>query len=634
MDFFESQDRARRSSRFLVFYFALAVAGIILAVYLVAVFLFGSVQLGADGEVQLAASGFRWWDPQVFVFAAGGTALAIALASLWKTSELRAGGGAVAASLGGRRIHPDTRDPDERRLMNVVEEMAIASGVSVPEVYVMDEEESINGFAAGLTLQDAAIAVTSGCMKKLSRDELQGVIAHEFSHILNGDMRLNVRLLGLLFGIMFLTIAGYGLMRVLFFAPRGGRNEKGGGAAVGIFAFGVALFLIGSIGVFFGRLIQSGVSRQREFLADAAAVQFTRNPEGIAGALQKIGAGSSVVRHQEATDIAHFFFASGFSMDFGGLFATHPPLERRIKAILPSWDGEMNRPISPARSKVAPSAKKAPSGGSRAASPGGVLRNMGIMDAGNLQHSMAVHAALAGAMLEAVHSPQQAIAVALCLAMDRDEGVRTKQLELVRQKTDRQLAGWVDGLSASVLASEDRMVLLEMMVPALKENPGEVGKHSELLTELCQLSNGDDLFPWLTAIFLRSLRASAFSAENQSARSYPLADACGRLFVRLVEFEADDPAERDEILEKCTAAFSAVKISGLRHDAYPKSFKDLELSLLRLRSESPAIRKKILEAGMTIVLHDGAVSVDEHMVLQLFALVMDAPLPPQARSAQ
>lgn len=628
MDFFESQDRARRSSRLLVLYFALAVICIVLSIYLVAVLLFGFVQPGADGDLQLTSKALQWWNPEVFGIAAGGTVAAIAIACFWKISELRLGGGAVAASMGGRKILPDTRDADERRLMNVVEEMAIASGVAVPEVYVMDDEQSINGFAAGLTLQDAAIAVTSGCMKKLSRDELQGVIAHEFSHILNGDMRLNVRLIGLLFGILFLTIIGYGMMRVMFYAPRSSRSDKNGGGALAIFFLGLALYIIGGIGVFFGRLIQSAVSRQREFLADAAAVQFTRNPEGIAGALQKIGQSSSVVRHQESQDMAHFFFANGLSFSLAGIFATHPPLARRIKAILPNWDGDMQRPIAPVKRRPEPAAKpqeRTDSG--QAGGPFGILGRTGALDADSLQHSVAIHAAIAATLLDAIHSPAQAVAVALCLTLDSDGKIRQQQIEHLRGAVDPSLAAAVEQLSPAVAAAKDPMMLLEMVVPALREAAQPAASHGALLAEIAALSNGKDLFPWLAAIYLRSLRNSPFHTDNPQAKRYPLPAACGRLFVRLAEFEASEAAAKASILDTCTASFTAASIHPLKPDGFPKSFTDLELSLLRLRTELPATRKAILETGMTIVMHDGSVSADEHRVLQLFALIMEAPLP-------
>src|SRR5882762_4166566 len=297
MDFFERQDKARKSTKVLVFYFALAVMCIMAAVYFACLMIFA----GASAKAHRYGGGpeIALWNPQVFLFAAAGTLAVVACGSLYKISALSSGG-AVAESLGGRLVNPNTTDADERKLRNVVEEMALASGVPVPQVYVMDEESGINAFAAGHSPSDAAVCVTRGCMKLLKRDELQGVIGHEFSHILNGDMRLNLRLMGVIFGILCLAIIGRVLIRT-----RGKKNP--------LPLLGLALIIIGWVGVLFGRLIQAAVSRQREFLADASAVQFTRNPSGLAGALKKIGgiAGGSQLQSDRAEEASHLFFANG-----------------------------------------------------------------------------------------------------------------------------------------------------------------------------------------------------------------------------------------------------------------------------------------------------------------------------------
>ncbi|HWV58524.1 MAG TPA: M48 family metallopeptidase, partial [Longimicrobiales bacterium] len=329
MDFFQAQESARARSRVLVALFLGAVVAIIVTVYVVI-----QIVLAATGGM---APGFY---PELFAVVAIGTSLLIAGGSGFRTLQLRSGGASVAEMLGGRRVSPDTRDIAERRLLNVVEEMAIASGMPVPAVFVLDAEQGINAFAAGYTIHDAAVAVTRGTLERLDRDELQGVIAHEFSHILNGDMRLNVRLIGLLFGILLLSVVGRGLLRG---AAYGGRGRKGGGGQVAL--IGLALTLLGFVGVFFGRLIKAAVSRQREFLADAAAVQFTRNPGGLADALKKIGGatarGGSLVRNHHAEELSHLFFAEGVQRAFaGGALSTHPPLDERIRRIEPNWDGK------------------------------------------------------------------------------------------------------------------------------------------------------------------------------------------------------------------------------------------------------------------------------------------------------
>jgi Zn-dependent protease with chaperone function len=253
--------------------------------------------------------------------------------SWWRTRTLRAGGATVASLMGGRQVLPNTRTPPERQLLNLVEEMALASGTPVPAVFVLDGEEGINAFAAGYSIHDAAVVVTRGCLERLSRDELQGVIAHEFSHILNGDMRLNIRLVGWLYGLLLMTVVGRGILRGA--AHSGPRRNQSGAQAV---LLGFLLVVVGYVGIFFGKLIRSAISREREYLADAAAVQFTRNPHGIAGALKKIAMiyPGGVLRDHHAEELSHVFFASGLRQGWVDLFRTHPPVEPGSDASTPT----------------------------------------------------------------------------------------------------------------------------------------------------------------------------------------------------------------------------------------------------------------------------------------------------------
>ena len=332
MDFFEEQAQARKRTVRLGMLFAVAVVGITAAVYALALMLWNVV--ASDASVVMEAAGrvgretrFSWWNPGVFAFSCIGTGLIVGLGSLYKMAQLRSGGAAVAVSLGGRKIDPDTTKLDERRLLNVVEEMAIASGIPAPEVYALDQEAGINAFAAGRTVSDSVIGVTHGTLQVLRRQELQGVVAHEFSHILNGDARINMRAIGLLHGIFLLSLIG----RVLLHGSR--RSHRKEGAAVLI--TGLGLLFIGSVGVLFGRMLQSAISRQRELLADASAVQFTRNPDGLLGALKKIGGATSIMATPRADEASHIFFSEAMRRLrlFAGLFRTHPPTEVRIQAI-------------------------------------------------------------------------------------------------------------------------------------------------------------------------------------------------------------------------------------------------------------------------------------------------------------
>ncbi len=304
MDFFARQDHARRNTKWLIVYFALAVLSTVLILYAAAMGAYNaSLHHSHGGYYDSYASVAILWNWKIFLAVTTGTVAIIFLGSVWKTSELSSGGGSVATMMGGNLINPATVDLDERKLLNVVEEMAIAAGVPVPQVYVLEHEEGINAFAAGHSPSDAAIGVTRGCIRLLTREELQGVIGHEFSHILNGDMRLNIRLLGTIFGILCLASIG----RILLQMRSGSSRDRNPLPLIG-----VVLLIVGSIGVLFGRLIQSAVCRQREFLADASSVQFTRNPNGLSRALQKIGRHSfgSKIESTNAPDLAHFFSAT------------------------------------------------------------------------------------------------------------------------------------------------------------------------------------------------------------------------------------------------------------------------------------------------------------------------------------
>jgi Zn-dependent protease with chaperone function len=331
MDFSALQEKARTNSSLLVIYFIIAIVCIIAAVYGIGVLLAYYAQAPSPSDEPPPA--LALWNPTVFLYAAVGTVVVVLGGWLYKAAALSAGGSAVAESLGGRLLDDSPTSPHERQLRNVVEEMSIASGVPMPRIYVLDDE-GINAFAAGHSPSDAAIAVTHGCLTTLSRDELQGVLGHEFSHLLNGDMRLNLRLMGIIFGILSLTVIG----RILLFSRSGdsrGRNP--------MVLFGIALVVIGAIGALFARVIQAALSRQRESLADASSVQFTRNPAGLSSALQKIGAIGSRIDSPHASEASHMFFANGISAPLLGMLATHPPLADRIRAIDPGWDGQFKQ---------------------------------------------------------------------------------------------------------------------------------------------------------------------------------------------------------------------------------------------------------------------------------------------------
>ena len=331
--FFEQQHAARGTTRRLILLFATAVVAIVLAVNVVlgTAYLWALAPHGAWARSGIDAL------PNHFVETTTAIVLLMILGgTVQQILAMREGGEAVARMVGARPVDPSTRDTLEKRLLNVVQEMSLASGVATPRVYVIDHQETINAFAAGLHPGDAVVTVTHGCLTRLTRDELQGVIGHEFSHILNGDMNLNLQLIGWLHGLLLLALFGRFLADMDRVRVSSDSRDRGNV----LFFVGIAIVAVGYIGVFFGRLIKAGISRQREFLADASSLQFTRNPDGIGNALRKIGglgggdgAEGGRIDHPQAETLSHMFMAPARVNFAEGMLATHPPLDERIRRI-------------------------------------------------------------------------------------------------------------------------------------------------------------------------------------------------------------------------------------------------------------------------------------------------------------
>lgn len=492
MNFFEHQAQAHRESKKLLFLFVLAVIAIVLAVNATLALLWlWSKGLHAAGTFTYPRGFFFTNTAVTLLFIVGGT--------LFEMARLKDGGDAVAQMAGGRLVQPDSRDIQERRLLNIVEEMALASGIACPRVYVMDEEDAINAFAAGYHQNEAVVAVTRGTLSRLSRDELQGVIGHEFSHILNGDMRMNVKLIGVLFGIQMLASFGQHLME--WGARMGGsrsRDEKGPSLQLMMIVFGVALFVIGYIGIFFGRLIKSAVSRQREFLADASAVQFTRNPDGIGGALRKIGGLTrknkcgSRINNPNAEQLSHMFLGAARPNLLSGLFATHPPIETRLQRLygrnvelldaseLPAEVDDLPA-MGVAASGFAPAAPRAqlpsaiavstssfhPAFGYQAATPSvdTALANQLPAAATN---KLAV--SIPAEIVQAARDPKAASALVYALLLDRSDAANFQiQLDILRQAVAPQcaLVTLLHEVTETMSASM-RLPVLDLAMPALK----------------------------------------------------------------------------------------------------------------------------------------------------------------------
>jgi Zn-dependent protease with chaperone function len=645
MNFFEAQDRVRRNTAKLVFLFVLAVVALIIMTNLLVM-----MTLGYLNSEQLRDGGtlVQQMDWRTFVTVGVGVSVVVLVGSLYKIMALSAGGKAVAESLGARLISPNTDDLKQRKLLNVVEEIAIASGTPAPPVYLLADEEGINAFAAGFSPRDAVIGVTQGTIDHLSREQLQGVIAHEFSHIFNGDMRLNIRLMGVLNGILVLGIIGYYLLYSASFSGHRRGSDKGGG---GILALAIGLMVVGFAGTFFGGLIKATVSRQREYLADATAVQFTRNPDGIAGALKRIGGlqQGSKVNNPGAPEISHAFFAQGVSGFMQALSATHPPLAKRIRRIDPHWDGKFDRSDAGDRPRYEEETEKreamtreqiadkvaAVAVGAAVVDVMNAIDQIGNPRQETINYARALISELPAAIKEAAREPYGARAVMYSLVLDKGQEVRGKQLKLLQDHADpdvyaltRQLMPEMGGLETRY-----RLPLIDIAMPALKQlSTSQYESFRGNLLALIEMDSKIDLLEWsLQKILFSHLDAQFFKPPHVKAvYSHPGQLKNEIALILSVMAYAGQQSQGD--VEKAFA--SAVQVLELNDVALlPKdeiNLSRLDLALEKLTRLKPLAKPQFLKACVASIVHDQRVSPVEVELLRAFSDVLDCPMPPVA----
>ncbi len=652
MDFFARQDLARRKTKWLILYFILAVVLLIVAIYFVSVLILSGVQVRQHHYYDNAPVTFALWNPTIFLGSTIGVLAVILLGSAYKTSELAAGGSAVATLMGGRLVNQTTTDPNERKLLNVVEEMSIAAGVPMPQVYVLHDEPGINAFAAGHTTGDAAIGVTRGCIETLSRDELQGVIGHEFSHILNGDMRLNLRLIGIIFGLLCIATVG----RILLYARSNNSRDKNP-----LPLLGLALIALGAIGVFFGRLIQAAVSRQREFLADASSVQFTRNPSGLSGALQKIGryGYGSKLESEHAPDLCHMFFGNGLGEALFGAMATHPPIPERIRAIDSSWDGTFP-PLKAEQIQTVKNAAIADLEHTRSPLPdilggiiggtviaGGrpappvihtdtVMPNLGRPMTLHLRYAEQLRDALPDNLKAAARDPLSATALIYALILATDEKLRAEQLAGIASRAAVPVSEQTAALYPDVVAvaHHARLPLVNLALGALRNLTAEQFKTFADTLEWLVDSDGEiQLFEFvLQKIILRHL-ASKFGTPAPTAVQFytlkPLVPDCTVILSALAYVGSNDAGE----IQKAFAAGApylrapaGVPLELLGRDQC--GVEPLDAALNRLVLAVPIIKKNLIEASVHVVGADGVILEAEAELLRAIADTLDCPMPP------
>lgn len=657
MDFFAQQAKVRRSSRTLVWLFILAVLAIVVAVDLVCAFFLVGFRPGALTGITITVI------------------VVIGLCSAYRVASLSGGGAAVARELNAVEVPADTTNPQWQRLRNVIEEVAIASGVPVPEIYVMQDEPGINAFAAGYTPTDAAVCVTQGCLDKLNRDELQGVIAHEFSHVLNGDMRLNIRLMGLLFGIMAIWVVGRFLMWGGYFGlgddNSGGRRRGGSSGQVAL--AGIALLAIGAIGVFFGRLIQAAVSRSRESLADASAVQFTRQTSGIAGALKKIAVfeEGSALQAPRKDEVRHMLFGDAEQTSW---FATHPPIMQRIKALEPAfkpeeldayvkqWLAAGNDPNNielratlhpwekavhefaridgdddvhtPLANATKPIGGVVPMRGAEVAiTAAGVAAQVASPGIDDYRAAGDLHAQIPAALAAAARDPRGALAVVFALAVSEHPDLQAQQVRSVVRAFDAALGDAVQGLVARMadLHPMLRLPLAQLAFPMLKRRPRpELDRFTRTLDGLIHADGRVDLDEYCLA---KLVQAQVVAALDPSAGfeggTLKLADAQDELrdlAALLAHFGNDD----DETAQR---AFQAAMHDALPNAsilyALPEDWQAaLDRALATLARLAPQGKELTVRALTRAIAADGKVTVAESELLRVTCAMLGCPLPP------
>lgn len=646
MDFFQEQDIARRNLRLLTLLFLVAVLLLILLTnLLVAAFLWladdYNIYNGGSGGWAGFLSYFSWQRFGTIGLAVTST---VALVVMLKWMQLSSGGKAVAESMGGSRIVPQTRDRLERRCLNVVDEVALAANMPVPPVYVLNGERGINAFAAGLSPADAVIAVTRGTLEHLKRHELQGVIAHEFSHILNGDMRLNIRLAAMLKGITFIGDVGHILLHSSHRA-RSGLSEQNTSKRGAMPILGLALWLLGWLGGLAAGFIKAAISRQKEFLADACAVQYTRDASGISDALKVIGGylPGTLVHTARAAEMSHIFFGQ-IEHQLWQVFATHPPLDARIRKLEPQWNGQyisrkvkhyQEQPSRPGAAEV---------GVGRAALVAAVLAANQDLAAPALEfeeqdqnttaqdqfdEQTAERFALPVAFIEHSHNPLGAQGLCLALLISNDHSVQQQQLAHIDAMEVAGLAALVLTLTPGVaaLGPSQRLPLLELCLPALKSmSLAQYRRFKNTLLVCIQADRRTELFEWCLFQLLRHYLDPEFLRSKASRPRYrKLTQVKHSLQVLLSVLARESGAN-------ATAAFnlaaSELELQNLQLLAIEKcSVAEFSKAVYQLADCYPLLKPRVIKAMTKAAGCDAELSPAEREIIYSVAAVMDCPLP-------
>jgi Zn-dependent protease with chaperone function len=662
MDFFAQQDRARKNTGILLSYFGIAIAGTILLVYFFPVLcLYIAREYSAPSST---APPFLWWNPVFFVGACGMTLLLVVGGTLFKISQLRQGGGeGVALMLGGRQVYPGTDDFFEKRLRNVVEEMAIASGVPVPPVYLMEREQGINAFAAGFSPASSVVAVTYGTMTGLTREELQGVIAHEFSHILNNDMATNIRMMGFLHGLLLIGLTGQIILRA------GSHSRKGGAP---ILAAGLSLMIVGYFGVLCSKLIKASISRSRERLADASAVQFTRDPAGLASALKKIGGLSigSRIRSPMAEQASHMFFSKGTK---GSVFSTHPPLAERVRWLEPTFNGkfprmtaeDMRSQLAKFESAPPPKKKKKNEVVDLFTDPSKIAITATILDAATppqfrpnnpealidsigapMEHHAEAAKRLIASIPEAVkehaRDPHGARMLIYFLLLDPDEAIRSKQMAIVKAQAEPEVFQTLEKAIPNLgqIQPEMRLPIIDLAIPALRFlSKNQYAAFRTIVKMLIDADEQVDLFEYALQRVLVCHLDPLFSdpPKRRAANYYAIRGLEKETSTILSVLAWNGHDSEAEVAAAFRAAAEKITAPKAVFELLPESectWEALDAALDKLAEGSFKVKKWLLGGALACLMHDREITVEEVELFRAIADTLGCPVPPWVTVAE
>ncbi|MDH5387086.1 MAG: M48 family metallopeptidase [Gammaproteobacteria bacterium] len=639
MNFFKSQDVARKNTLLLVTLFSLAIISLVILTNILVMVVFGYIDSNTI-STETFNDQFDW--PTFLLVGAAVTSI-IVFGSLYKIMSLSGGGARVAEMMDAELIVEDSGDINKQKILNVVEEMAIASGTPVPPVYLLDED-GINAFAAGYKASDAVIGITRGAIEKLSREQLQGVIAHEFSHVFNGDMRLNIRLIGILHGITIIGIIGYYLLRTT--GRSSSRRSKNDGAAA-ILALGAGLFVIGYAGTFFGNVIKAAVSRQREFLADASAIQFTRNPDGIAGALKRIGgnASGSLMENAHTSEISHTLFSQGISTFLSGIFSTHPPLANRIQRIDPHWDGKFDftREEKPDEKEYDSTDTTDTKNEDKTAAVltalaasmnvNAITSHTGQASVEHLNYSHTLISSIPDILKNAAHEPCGARALIYFLVLDTETNLRQQQLQHLMAYADPGAYRETVKLSLNMntVENEFRLPLVDMALSSLRQlSKKQYQLFKENLDILITMDKKISLSEWMIQKIVTHHLDRIFKQKQRRAKENltlsKTKKSCCILLSLLSHSGKQQGIDKQRAFDLGNAELGNFDIELL--DKNKLNLNDLNQALEELVRLKPLHKPKLLKACVACITADRITTITEAELFRAIADTLDCPMPP------